>query len=240
MNIIVTYESVLFTIVELFLVSTCSYRNQNLVSPQEPQGKGRVVSGPYGIAHYSKASFLNPRQQFRFVFKVALLAPKTGIAHCSHPSDWNLTQSNIWILWLWKGFKSVRGRHHEAYSPLFLNTTLSHGGRHLDLLPHWLLGYGSRHRHFYARSVVSGNIPKEPVKRLVSSLFKISFHEGFGEDMEFPNLSSDMLVRVWYLRYANRIFSKIKIGFSKSEGSSPDSSQATQCGKTFLNSFCYY
>ena len=50
MSIIVTYESVLFVIVELFLVSSCNYRNQNLISSQEPRDKGWVVSGPYGFA----------------------------------------------------------------------------------------------------------------------------------------------------------------------------------------------
>jgi len=97
MSIIVTYESVLFVIVELFLVSSCNYRNQNLIFSQEPRGKGWVVSGPYGFAHNIKASFVNLRLQFRFVFKVALLAPKTGIAHCSHTSSRNLTQGDIWV-----------------------------------------------------------------------------------------------------------------------------------------------
>ena len=131
-------------------VSTCIYRNQNLISSQEPRGKGWVVSGPYGIAHDGKVSFVNPRLQFQLVSKITLLAPETGIAHCSHPSSWNLTQSNIWVLWFWKSFQSVRGRHHETYSPFFLNTSLSYGSGHFDLFPHWLLGYGSRHRHFLA------------------------------------------------------------------------------------------
>ena len=77
----------------------------------------------------------------------------------------------------------LRGRHHEAHRPLFLNTSLSNGSRHRDLLPFLLLGYGSCHRHFVARPVVTRDIAKKPSECLVAGLFKVSFHDGFGEDV---------------------------------------------------------
>ena len=42
------------------LVSTSIDRDQNLVPPQKPRRKGRIVTGPYGIAHHGKAPVMNP------------------------------------------------------------------------------------------------------------------------------------------------------------------------------------
>ncbi|MCK7521842.1 MAG: hypothetical protein MZV64_31270 [Ignavibacteriales bacterium] len=68
------------------------------------------------------------------------------------------------------------------------------------------MGYGSRHRHFFARTVVAGDVAKEPFECLVSGLFKVSFHDGFGKDV--GRIIADLELVVFFQHFVRSLFDR--------------------------------
>ena len=78
------------------LICLCIDLNQNLISPEEPRSKRRVVTCPDRFAYDPEPVFLNPGLKFLLVFEVELFAPNAGVSDGRHLTDWACRNLTLW------------------------------------------------------------------------------------------------------------------------------------------------